>query len=47
MVWQDVLIGFTVAGVISAFVPSAFFEWLFIGVGTEGDRVSGRYFNKR
>tara|TARA_R100000789_G_scaffold23922_7_gene26852 strand:- start:1510 stop:2592 length:1083 start_codon:yes stop_codon:yes gene_type:complete len=37
MVWKDVLIGFTVAGVISAFVPSAFFEWLFIGVGTEGD----------
>ena len=37
MVWQDVLIGFTVAGVISAFVPSAFFEWLFIGVGTQGE----------
>ncbi|MDV6317360.1 permease [Idiomarina sp. HP20-50] len=37
MVWKDVLIGFTVAGVISAFVPSAFFEWLFVGVGTEGD----------
>lgn len=35
MVWQDVLIGFTVAGIISAFVPSAFFEWLFIGVGGE------------
>jgi len=37
MVWKDVLIGFTVAGVISAFVPSTFFEWLFIGVGTEGE----------
>jgi hypothetical protein len=37
MVWKDVLIGFTVAGIISAFVPSAFFEWLFIGVGTEGE----------
>ncbi|RUO65403.1 hypothetical protein SAMN06297229_1195 [Pseudidiomarina planktonica] len=35
MVWQDVLLGFTVAGIISAFVPSAFFEWLFVGVGTE------------
>lgn len=34
MVWKDVLIGFTVAGVISAFVPSAFFEWLFVGVGS-------------
>lgn len=34
MVWKDVLIGFTVAGIISAFVPSAFFEWLFLGVGT-------------
>ncbi|MGM0906089.1 MAG: permease [Pseudomonadota bacterium] len=37
MVWKDVLLGFTVAGAISAFVPSAFFEWLFIGVGTEGE----------
>lgn len=35
MVWKDVLIGFTVAGIISAFVPSAFFEWLFLGVGSE------------
>ncbi|HAD47896.1 MAG TPA: permease, partial [Idiomarina sp.] len=35
MVWKDVLIGFTVAGIISAFVPSAFFEWLFVGVGSE------------
>lgn len=34
MVWKDVLIGFTVAGIISAFVPTAFFEWLFIGAGT-------------
>lgn len=34
MVWKDVLIGFTVAGIISAFVPTAFFEWLFIGSGT-------------
>ncbi|RWU09349.1 permease [Pseudidiomarina gelatinasegens] len=37
MVWQDILIGFTVAGVISAFVPSAFFEWLFVGVGSAGE----------
>ena len=34
MVWKDVLIGFTVAGIISAFAPTAFFEWLFIGAGT-------------
>lgn len=34
MVWKDVLIGFTVAGIISAFVPTAFFEWLFIGAGS-------------
>ncbi|RUO48341.1 permease [Pseudidiomarina donghaiensis] len=34
MVWQDILIGFTIAGVVSAFVPSAFFEWLFLGVGS-------------
>lgn len=33
MVWKDVLIGFTVAGIISAFVPDAFFESLFIGSG--------------
>ncbi|WP_031432195.1 permease [Methylomarinum vadi] len=33
MVWKDVLIGFTVAGIISAFVPNAFFQTLFIGSG--------------
>ena len=33
MVWRDVLIGFTVAGIIAAFVPEAFFEALFIGSG--------------
>ncbi|SME92605.1 permease [Desulfovibrio gilichinskyi] len=30
MVWKDVTIGFTVAGIISAFVPRAFFQVLFI-----------------
>lgn len=35
MVWKDVLIGFTVAGVISTFVPPTFFETLFIGSGSE------------
>lgn len=34
MVWKDVLLGFTVAGVISAFVPRAFFAWLFPGSGS-------------
>lgn len=37
MVWQDILLGFTVAGVISAFVPSSFFEWLFLGVGGDAE----------
>lgn len=35
MVWKDVLIGFTVAGVISAMVPQSFFQALFIGSGGE------------
>lgn len=33
MVWKDVTIGFTVAGIISAFVPKSFFEALFVGSG--------------
>ncbi|MEQ9262424.1 MAG: permease [Owenweeksia sp.] len=33
MVWKDVTVGFTVAGIISAFVPASFFETLFIGTG--------------
>lgn len=33
MVWKDVLIGFTLAGVISAFVPAGFFAALFVGSG--------------
>lgn len=35
MVWKDVLIGFTVAGIISAMVPQSFFEALFMGAGGE------------
>lgn len=35
MVWKDVAIGFTVAGIIAAFVPQSFFQALFIGSGTE------------
>ncbi|MBN2732271.1 MAG: permease [Balneolaceae bacterium] len=33
MVWKDVTIGFTVAGIVAVFVPSSFYETLFIGVG--------------
>lgn len=33
MVWKDVTVGFTVAGVIAAFVPARFFEALFVGAG--------------
>ena len=33
MVWKDVTIGFTVAGIIAAFVPRSFFQALFIGFG--------------
>ena len=33
MVWKDVTIGFTVAGIVAAFVPRSFFQWLFIGSG--------------
>lgn len=36
MVWRDVLVGFTVAGVIAAFVPTDFFHALFVGAGGEG-----------
>ena len=35
MVWKDVTIGFTVAGIIAVFVPRSFFEALFIGSGSE------------
>ena len=33
MVWRDVLIGFTVAGIIASFVPDDFFAFLFVGSG--------------
>ncbi len=33
MVWKDVTIGFTVAGIVAAFVPPAFFQTLFVGAG--------------
>lgn len=33
MVWKDVTFGFTVAGIIAAFVPRPFFQALFPGAG--------------
>ncbi len=36
MVWKDVTVGFTVAGIVAVFVPPSFFETLFIGAGQEG-----------
>ena len=39
MVWKDVTVGFTVAGVIAVFVPASFFQALFVGSGQEGSGV--------
>ncbi|MBR9919549.1 MAG: permease [Bacteroidetes bacterium] len=33
MVWKDVTLGFTIAGIVSAFVPDSFFQTLFINSG--------------
>ncbi|MGF1460890.1 MAG: permease [Leptolyngbyaceae cyanobacterium] len=33
MVWKDVTVGFTIAGLITAFIPPTFFQTLFIGAG--------------
>jgi uncharacterized protein len=35
MVWKDVTVGFTVAGIIAAFVPQSFFQTLFVGSGSD------------
>jgi len=35
MVWKDVTVGFTIAGVVAAFVPDSFFQTLFINTGTD------------
>jgi len=35
MVWKDVTIGFTVAGIIATFVPHRFFEVLFVGSSSD------------
>lgn len=35
MVWKDVTLGFTAAGIIATFVPPSFFRSLFVGSGAE------------
>ena len=40
MVWKDVTVGFTIAGIVSAFVPDSFFHALFINSG-EGQESFG------
>lgn len=35
MVWKDVLIGFTIAGILSTFLPQSFYTTLFLGSGGE------------
>ncbi len=35
MVWKDVTIGFTIAGIVAAFVPDSFFRTLFINSGPD------------
>jgi uncharacterized membrane protein YraQ (UPF0718 family) len=39
MVWKDVMVGFTIAGIIAAFVPPAFFAYLFPGTDS-GEALS-------
>ncbi|WP_133128596.1 permease [Legionella nagasakiensis] len=39
MVWKDVTIGFSVAGIIAVFVPKAFFETLFVGSSVSNPAV--------
>lgn len=40
MVWKDVTVGFTIAGIVSAFVPDSLFQALFINTG-EGQETFG------
>lgn len=42
MVWKDVTFGFTVAGIIAAFVPNEFFTILFAGSGADSDPSFGQ-----
>lgn len=40
MVWKDVTVGFTIAGIVSAFVPDSFFQTLFINSGNGQESYS-------
>ena len=40
MVWKDVTVGFTIAGVVAVFIPDSFFQTLFINTG-EGEQSFG------
>lgn len=40
MVWKDVTVGFTIAGIVAAFVPDAFFRTLFINSGPDVESYS-------
>jgi len=40
MVWKDVTIGFTIAGIVAAFVPDSFFQTLFIHTGNGEESFS-------
>jgi len=42
MVWKDVTVGFTIAGIVAAFVPDIFFQTLFINSG--GGNTSFSFF---
>jgi uncharacterized membrane protein YraQ (UPF0718 family) len=40
MVWKDVTVGFTIAGIVAVFVPDSFFQALFINTGTGQESFS-------
>lgn len=42
MVWKDVTVGFTIAGIVAAFVPDSWFQTLFIG--TENGNTDFTFF---
>jgi hypothetical protein len=40
MVWKDVTLGFTIAGIVAAFIPDTFFQTLFINTGEGNTQFS-------
>jgi uncharacterized membrane protein YraQ (UPF0718 family) len=40
MVWKDVTVGFTIAGIVAVFIPPGFYETLFIGTGGSEETYS-------